>query len=180
MNSEHPRALDISCHRLFFLNDHRRPTKCSKSRKTLNQSEFIRVFFFLIFMLINRKILFYVKVKTNHSKLIQRSRNKKRKNDCSLMLSLRNAPFTHDKTGSFSYVKEIASWHDNWFSIADSLKLPRHQRFDPLPHPARMVLGNKGNLDCSNYRLHITTHQLQCNILISLSQQTGAKAVSQP
>ena len=104
----------------------------------------------------------------------------RRKNDCSLMLSLRNVPFTHDKTGSFSYVKEIASWHDNWFSIADSLKLPRHQRFDPLPHPARMVLGNKGNLDCSNYRLHITTHQLQCNILISLSQQTGAKAVSQP
>lgn len=48
---------------------------------------------------------------------------------------------------------------------------------DPLPHPSRIALENKGNLVSSNYGLHITTHQLQCNILISLSLQTGAKVV---
>lgn len=67
--------------------------------------------------------------------------------------------------------------HDGNFSTADKLKLPRLQHVDLLPRPLRMVLENKGNLDCGNYRLHITTHQLQCNILISLSLQTGAEAV---
>ena len=180
MNSEHPRALDISCHWLVFLNNHRGPTRCSKSCKTLNQSEFIS-FFFLFFTLINRKKYSFMskwwQITTNWSKEVEIKEDKMTACSCSpyaVFISLMT------KQESFWHVNNITSWHDNWFSIADNLELRRHQRFDPLPHPSRMVLENKGNLDCSNYRLHIATHQLQCNILISLSQQTGAKAVSQP